>query len=215
MTELDDRLRHDFHAVRERVERLPLPDITNREPRGSKRPRAVVVVGAALVVLLVVGVAVIAGHSQPAKRGPVARAPNALSFIDDGPLKAPRTYNGGHITLLPPPAGVEPRITASAAYATAGRAGAALVVPPVPTPHLVLTIATISDYRDAEGPIVDHRLVWVVIFTNVRVRTIGGPIPRSGTSYPATTSRPTTGSVLSFVDATTGTYTNTETGEPT
>jgi hypothetical protein len=70
MTELDDRLRHDFHAVRERVERLPLPDITNREPREAKRPRALAVLSAALVVLLVAGVAVIAGHSQTPNRVP-------------------------------------------------------------------------------------------------------------------------------------------------
>lgn len=213
MTELDDRLRHDFRAVRERVERLPLPDITNREPRESKRPRALAALSAALIVLLVAGVAIIAGHSQTPKRPPTTTPSTGNSnFIDDGPLKTPRTYNGGHITLLPPPTGIEPRITASAAYATAGRAGAAVIVPPVPTPHLVLTIATISDYRDANGPIVDHRLVWVIIFANVRVRSIGGPAPLPGTSYHATPLSPATGSVLSFVDATTGAYTNTETG---
>ena len=63
MSDLDERLRRDFLSVRERVERLPLPDITDREP-SANRPRLPAVVSASLVVLLIAGAAVIAVRSR-------------------------------------------------------------------------------------------------------------------------------------------------------
>ena len=63
MSDLDERLRRDFLDVRERVERLPLPDITDREP-SANRPRLPAVVSASLVVLLIAGAAVIAVRSR-------------------------------------------------------------------------------------------------------------------------------------------------------
>ena len=117
----------------------------------------------------------------------------------------------GHITLLPPPPGLHPAISADAADALAGRDGELFIVPPVPRPHLVLTKATISDYGGPNGLIVDHRLMWVIIFANVRVRPIGGiAVPRASIPKTSTTVARFTGTVLSFVDATTGVYTNTE-----
>ena len=48
MTELDDRLRRDFLEVHERVQQLPLPDITDRDPKATNQPRLLALVGAAL-----------------------------------------------------------------------------------------------------------------------------------------------------------------------
>ncbi|MDQ1466108.1 MAG: hypothetical protein QOH10_523 [Actinomycetota bacterium] len=75
MTELDDRLRRDFLEVHERVQRLPLPDITDRDPPGTDRRRLLAVVSAAFVVLLVAGVAVVAVHSQTGSRATTTTPP--------------------------------------------------------------------------------------------------------------------------------------------
>jgi dipeptidyl aminopeptidase/acylaminoacyl peptidase len=73
MSELDDRLRRAFLDARERVERLPLPDLADREPPAT-RSRLLAVVSAAVVVALIAGAAVIAARSQrgtvPDRRGP-------------------------------------------------------------------------------------------------------------------------------------------------
>jgi hypothetical protein len=134
-----------------------------------------------------------------------------VAFVDDGPLTAARVYSNGLTTLLPPPVGIEPGVTASQAYEA--RRGFPWKHEPA-QPHLVLAKATIFDYGQAHNngtvtPFVDNRLVWVVTFDNVPRSAIGGPggpAPRRGvttTTAPATAER-SRGTVLVFVDAHTG-----------
>jgi hypothetical protein len=101
MTDLDDQLHEGFRAVRVRVERLSLPDVSNREPRGSKRPRAVAALSAALVVLVIAGVAVIAGHSQTPSRVPTTTPSTGAATVAPlaGFLSVPLHGDGHTVTV--------------------------------------------------------------------------------------------------------------------
>jgi dipeptidyl aminopeptidase/acylaminoacyl peptidase len=119
MSELDDRLRRDFLEVRERVERLPLPDITSREPPAD-RSRLLAVVSAALVVLLIAGAAVIAVRSRgdgadrvgtssslpgatasSSTPAPSDAAAHTVVFSDDGAVQQLNVDTSGAPSTLP------------------------------------------------------------------------------------------------------------------
>jgi hypothetical protein len=186
-------------------------------PRSRRKP---VLVMAGIAVVSAIGVAIISVNAAPSARSSERRMTVSDStptttppFVDDGTLTAPRTYRGGLIELAPPQIATRPRITVTEAFAN--RRGYAWKTEP-PTPHLVLAVATVADYLASKSdgtvtPIIDHRLVWVVMYTDVPADDIGGvgntrAVP--GTTFPTTTAaavaKATGYTVLSFVDAATG-----------
>lgn len=215
---LEEQLHDALHEVAECVtlDRLPTvwPDEASVPPR-SRRTRILAAV--AITVALAVGVAVTvkATTSATRPRRPAANTAPTTSppFVDEGALTTPRFYRDGLMALLPPPKGTRPRVTAAEAYAASGYPWRQ----EPPSPHLVLADATIFDYGTAHNdgsvtPLIDHRLAWVVTYTDVPVgssRGGGGVV----LTQPGETTTPTAPvdpaalsgeTVLVFVDATTG-----------
>ncbi len=180
MTELDDRLRHDFLAVRDRLERIPLPDVASREPREVNRPRAIAVLSAALVVLLIAGVAVIATHSSTHRGATppsgadlsginVRQATDSRRAVRGAHLIRPLLFDHGSLQLAV--VGGSSRVDETHAIALF-RAGS----PPGSTVANVTVIyadATLRVRVEASGviqprvvPTFEHRPVWAFIYSN-------------------------------------------------
>lgn len=220
---IEQRLHDALHEVAESVtlDQLPRlwPDDTPLEPRGR---RTRILAAAVIVVALAVGVAVTVKATTSATRSrsrehranitPTTSPP----FVNEGALTNPRFYRDGLTALLPPPKGTRPRVTAEEAYAA--RSGYPWRQEPR-FPHLVLADATIFDYGTTHNdgsvtPLIDHRLAWVVTYTDVPVGSLrqgGGPArqvtrPRqtNTSTAPLDPSARSGETVLVFVDATTG-----------
>lgn len=186
-------------------------------PRSRRKP---VLVMAGIAIVSAIGVVIISVNAAPSARSSEPRPPVSNStpttiprYVDDGTLTAPRTYRGGRIELAPPPIGTRPRVTVDEAFANRG--GYAWKSEPR-TPHLMLAVATVADYVASKSdgtvtPIIDHRLVWVVTYSDVPADDIaraGNTRPGTVVTFPTTTSasapKATGYTVLSFVDAATG-----------
>jgi len=150
---------------------------------------------------------------------PPSTKSSSVRFVDEGALTVPRTYRTGAISLLPPPSGAQPALTALDAFrqltdhATLPWKGAA------PTAHLVLALATISDFgptntNSTVTPFIDHRFAWVAIYTHVpsaNIDDLGGAGPTGGVGLvtPASTEVSSTAgqsdyTFLVFIDAQSG-----------
>ena len=186
-------------------------------PRSRRKP---VLIMAGIAIVSAIGVVIISVNAAPSARSSERHPPVSNStpttiprFVDDGTLMAPRTYRSGRIELAPPPIGTRPRVTVDEAYANRGGYG---WKSEPPTPHLMLAVATVADYVASKSagtvtPIIDHRLVWVVTYTDVPADDIaraGNTRPGTVPTFPTTTSvavpKATGYTVLSFVDAATG-----------
>jgi hypothetical protein len=159
-----------------------------------------IAVASSVGVVITVNAATTARSSERHAPVPASTSTTIPKFFDDGSLTAPRTYRGGVISLVPPPIGTQPLVTASAAFANRG--GAWRKQPPAP--HLVLAVATLSGRF---VPLIDHRLVWVITYHDVPADYLA----RSTTTTRAATTpnsvRAASGlDVLSFVDASTATH---------
>ena len=196
-------------------------------PPSRRRPVLVlagIAVASAIGVVFTVNAATTSARSSD-RRAPATSTTTSTTipmFVDDGPLTAVHIYRGGLISLAPPPAGTRPRVTASDAFSNRG--GYAWREEPAP-PHVLLAVATVSDYGrgagDGDGtvsPFIDHRLVWVVEYSDVSAASfpragrgvLGGTGMASTTRAPGPTTSTApdarTFTVLSFVDAATGTH---------
>ena len=143
-----------------------------------------------------------------------------IPFVEEGSLTAPRTYRAGNISLLPPPKGTQPHLTARVAFERLTGQGSFPWKGTPPTAHMILAEATISDFGQSGSdgtviPFIDHRLAWVAIYTHVPTSNLnlsggagptGGAGPAGTTTVPAltTTSGTSNFTVLVFLDATTG-----------
>jgi hypothetical protein len=152
-----------------------------------------IAVASAAGVVITVNAATTARSSEPRTPVPTATSTTIPKFVDDGTLTAPRTYRGSLISLVPPPIGTRPRVTASEAFANRG--GTWRKEPPAP--HLVLAVATLSGRI---VPFIDQRLVWVITYRDVPANYLA----HSATSTTSAGAESAL-TVLSFVDASTAT----------
>ena len=89
-------------------------------------------------------------------------------------ISTTRVYEQGMLRLDPPPAGVEPKVPASDAWA------GVLTTYRVATYEVVLTSYSAAYPAGPEGPENWHRLMWVVIGRHVPSVPVGGGILRPG-----------------------------------
>ena len=127
------------------------------------------------------------------------------------------SLRNGLLLLAPPGASDVPKTTAAAAFRNCGGNAPIRRVPPLVSPTVELTRATLKDYGhvNANGsvtPVIGRRLVWIIWYKSQTIDFEGnqGPTGPQGLTSATPTTLHFKEDIMTFVDARTGGCLNTE-----